>query len=327
MSTARTAFALVQKFRFGATVHTSEGELGSLSWVAVDPAIHTVTAIGVAMGGFLGLGAGKRMAPIDRVAAATQDDVDLLLTRAELAQSKDKPAGAVLTRSAAVMLNGARAGKVAQITVDQETHTLRHIIVDRGLGGEAILPARCVTEFDARQIVAQCEEKTAAQLTPYRPDDELREDVWLAIEGAPKLRVDLPGIDIQAIDGVVWLRGATASDLNRQLIEDVVRYVPGIDELHNELYSDMDVAAAVSSALGRDPATARERIGVYPRLGETALRGHVHSEAARAAAGGIAAAAPGVRQVRNELVIDPAAAELPVLAGVTNEEDIVPDGQ
>jgi osmotically-inducible protein OsmY len=215
---------------------------------------------------------------------------------------------------------------VAQVTVDTATHTLRHVIVDRGLGGEATLAARNISQLDTRQISAQNAEKKAAQLTAYRPDDDLREDVRLAIEGTPKLRVDLPGMDIQAIDGVVWLQGSTASDLNRRLIEDVVRQVPGIDELHNDLYSDMDVAAAVSSALGHDPATAHERIGVYPRLGEVALRGAVRSEQARTKAEEIAAKIPGVRTMRNELAVDPAAGLLQVLAGVTNEEDIVPGG-
>src|SRR5262249_7992036 len=216
--------------------------------------------------------------------------------------------------------------RVAQVTVDEETHTLRHIIVDRGLGGEATLPARYVTQLDSRQIGAQNAEKTSARLTAYRPDAELREDVRLAIKGTPKLRVDLPGMDIQAIDGVVWLRGSTASDLNRRLIEDVVRQVPGIDELHNDLYSDMDVAAAVSGALGRDPTTAHERIGVYPRLGEVALRGAARSEQARARAEATAAKIPGVRTVRTELTVDPAAEPLSVLVGVTNEEDLVPGG-
>jgi osmotically-inducible protein OsmY len=322
MSTGGTAYAPVQKFRLGATVHTDDGELGSLAWVALDSTANTVTAIGVN----LGLFGGTHMAPIDRVVSARQDDIDLSLTRAELAQSKDKPDGAVVTHSTSVTLNGSRAGKVAQLTVDEATHTLRHIIVDRGLGGEATLPARYATQLDSRQINAQNAEQSAARLTAYRPDDELREDVRLAIEGTPKLRVDLPGMDIQAIDGVVWLRGSTASDLNRRLIEDVVRQVPGIDELHNELNSDMDVAAAVSSALGRDTTTARERIGVYPRLGEVALRGAARSEQARTRAEEIAAAIPGVRSVHNELAVDPKAELLPVLAGVTNEEDLVPGG-
>ncbi len=321
-STLGTAFADVEKFRLGATVHTDDGEIGSLAWVALDSAAMTVTAIGVKLGVF----GGTHMAPVDRVVSATQDDIHVSLTRAALAQSKDKPDGAIITRGTAVALNGSHAGKVAQVTVDAATHTLRHVIVDRGLSGDATLAARYITQLDSRQISAQNADKTAARLTAYRPDDELREDVRLAIENTPKLRVDLPGMDIQAIDGVVWLQGSTASDLNRRLIEDVVRQVHGIDELHNDLYSDMEVAAAVSSAVGRDPTTAREHIGVYPRLGEVALRGAVRTEQAREQAAKVAAAIPGVRGVRNELAINPSAELLTVLAGVTNEEDLVPGG-
>ena len=72
--------------------------------------------------------------------------------------------------------------------------------------------------------------------------------------------------------------------------------------------------------------TASERIGVYPRLGETALRGAVRSTDARKKAEEIAAKTPGVRTVRNELSGDAAAEPLSVLAGVTNEEDMVPGG-
>src|SRR5262249_54408295 len=108
-STAGTAFAAVQKFRLGATVRTDDGELGSRAWVALDPAMNTVTAIGVKLGVF----GGTYMAPIDRVVAARQGDIDVSLTRAELAQSKDKPDGAVITRGTAVTLNGSRMGKVA----------------------------------------------------------------------------------------------------------------------------------------------------------------------------------------------------------------------
>jgi hypothetical protein len=59
-STAGTAFAAVQKFRLGATIHTDDGELGSLAWVALDPANNMVTAIGVKLGIF----GGTHMAPI-----------------------------------------------------------------------------------------------------------------------------------------------------------------------------------------------------------------------------------------------------------------------
>ena len=77
-------------------------------------------------------------------------------------------------------------------------------------------------------------------------------------------------------------------------------------------------------ALAHDPRTANEHIGVYPKFGDVHLRGRATHTEARQAAGAIAATVPGVKQVANELGIDPNADVVPVLAGITNEEDMVP---
>jgi hypothetical protein len=52
----------------------------------------------------------------------------------------------------------------------------------------------------------------------------------------------------------------------------------------------------------------------------------VRSDDARKRAREIAAKTPGVRTVRDELTVDSTAEPLSVLAGVTNEEDLVPGG-
>jgi osmotically-inducible protein OsmY len=114
--------------------------------------------------------------------------------------------------------------------------------------------------------------------------------------------------------------------MNRRLVEDLSRGVAGVAELHNLMIADSDLAASVSGALGRDPRTAEERIGVYPALGRVLLRGSVHTPVAREAAGKIAAENPGAREVVNELRVNANATQLRVLAGVTGDEDLVPGG-
>jgi osmotically-inducible protein OsmY len=317
-----TEFAAVDKFRFGAPVHSDDGELGALEYIAVDAARQTVTAIGVKFGFF-----GQRcLVPIAQVAEATPENIRLRLTRAEVERSKDQPAGPVLQSGTAVALNGKRIGRLVQLTSDHQTRVLRHLVVDR-IGGEVLAPARTITKIDSRQVELSIPNFTVAQLTPYRPDDELHEEIRLAIEDVPRLRVDLPGMDIRVIDGVVWLRGHCASDLSRRLTFERVEGIRGIAELHNELLSDQALAAAVSSALADDPRTVRERVGVYPRLGHVFLRGRASSEAARVAAGEIARAVPGIIDLHNELIVDPLVSEIPDLAGVTNNEDLVPGGR
>jgi hypothetical protein len=47
---------------------------------------------------------------------------------------------------------------------------------------------------------------------------------------------------------------------------------------------------------------------------------------ARQAAGAIASSNTSVKEVVNDLLIDPSAEVVPVLAGITNEDDKVPGG-
>jgi osmotically-inducible protein OsmY/uncharacterized protein YrrD len=321
---ARTEFAAVSKFRFGAAVHTEDGELGSLENVTVDPAGRTVTAMGVKFGLF----GAKRLIPIQQVAEATQDDIHLRLTRAQVEQSKEAPAGGAIDRGTPGLLNGKRLGRLAQLTADRDTHALRHLVVDRGLGGEVVLSGRHIAGINQSGVAVDLPKKQPDQLTPYRRDDELHEEIRLAIEAVPRLRVDLPGMDIRVIDGVVWLRGHVASDLTRRLTQETIWHIRGIGELHNELISDTALAAAVSTALARDPATTGERgIGVYPRLGEVFLRGRVRSEAAIKEAMRVAGAVAGVKRLLTDLRVDPAVTGIPELAGVTNTEDLIPGGR
>jgi osmotically-inducible protein OsmY len=160
-----------------------------------------------------------------------------------------------------------------------------------------------------------------------RADDELREDVYHRLRDCQLVRLDLPGITIHARDGVVWLRGHVSSDGKRRRADEVLRGLDGLLELHNELVTDTALAAAVAMALAYDPRTARQRIGVYPCLGLMRLRGIVRTPTAHAGAWEIAAAVPLVKQVVNELRIDPDADVLPDLAGVTNDYDLVPGGR
>jgi osmotically-inducible protein OsmY len=160
-----------------------------------------------------------------------------------------------------------------------------------------------------------------------RADDELCQDVYHRLRDCQLVRLDLPGITIHARDGVVWLRGHVSSDGKRRRTDEVLWGLDGLLELHNELVTDTDLAAAVAMALAYDPRTARERIGVYPSLGVMRLRGIVRTPRAHAGAWEIAAAVPLVKQVVNELRVGPAADVLPDLAGVTNNYDLIPGGR
>jgi osmotically-inducible protein OsmY len=325
MSTTATEYAAVSKYRFGAPVLTDDGEEGTLDSLIVDPATRAITGFRVRFGRF----SRETLAlPITIIRHATPGRIELHASRDELRHDQAKMVSAtLLNQGTQVVAGGKPAGKLVQVTVNRKTHVLRHLVVERGLGAEWLVSAGGNIAIEGKRITIQSASNAlSSSLTPYRPDEEIHEEIHAAIYNYQRLRVDLPGIGIHVIDGVLWLQGHVSSDLNKRLVQDQLVNIRGLSELHNDLIADTDLASAVAMALAKDERTTRERIGVYPMLGTINLRGRVRSESARAAAYEITRGVPGVRDVENALVIDPNAEVIPVLAGVTNQEDRVPGG-
>ncbi len=324
METPATTFAPVSKFRFRASARDAEGADGTLTDVVVAAESRAILAVGVRFG-FFGRTA---YALAGQVVAATDDGVELNVVRAEIEKDGKQPEGIRLSGDTPVTQAGKRLGKLAQVSFNGDTRALRHIVVERGLAGDVIVTATAIDQISANGIALLASRNGAtATFTPYRPDADLRADASQAIEGYNRLRVDMEGINVTAIDGVIWLRGFVSSELNRRLVGDLVSGVYGLGELHNELITDPELAAEISLALARDPRTAEDRIGVYPTLGRVRLRGGVRTAEARAAAEQLATATPGVGEIVNELHVNPDANVLPVMASVTNTEDVVPGGR
>lgn len=332
-------FAPVLRFRFGAAVQASDGAAGTLSAVTVealrDEPRWTVTHLGIRMGMFH---PHLAFIPMDLVGEAIPGAVRLNIGQAtmnELARPAAMPPGIALTRSTRVAIRGGaagtrrgkRLGRLVHLTMHQETRTLHHLVAARRLRGAVLVLASVMTAISAQQITVRLGSTVPSPPTHFRPDEALRQDVYARLYDYSPLRVDLPGIDIRPLDGAVWLRGYVSSDGKRRLAGNQVRGLAGMTELHNELVADNELAVAVSMALARDQRTAGQHIGVYPQLGEIYLRGSVRTRAAREGASAVAAAVHTVKRVVNTLRIDPSAAGIPVLAGVTNEEDCVPGGR
>lgn len=321
----------VRKFRFGADIYASEGTAGNLVFVVADGPRQTLTHVGIRVHRFRR----SYSVPIDLVTDADAGRVTLSIALAELETWTSTPPGAVLSGSTQVRLvdtgikadrGGKHVGHLVQVMVDRETRQVRDLVVDHRRRGEVLVPGRAIASITAQQVVVQRAD-SLDQLVSYRPDDELYQAVHDRLYAYAPLRLDLAAIEIRPLDGVVQLRGHVSSDLLRRMAEDQVQGVTGITELHNDLVADTDLANSVSMALALDTRTAGQHIGVYPRLGEIYLRGSVGTNAAFDGASDVARAVPTVTHVMNELRIDPTADEIPVLAGVTNHEDMVPGGR
>ncbi|MGH2516138.1 MAG: BON domain-containing protein [Ktedonobacterales bacterium] len=326
METAATEFAEVKKVRLGARVDASDGDAGKVAEMVADAGGRRVIAVGIKLG-FWGSG-GTFSVPMGLVAAGESESLTITIPLDEIRRRyAAAPDGVRLTGGTSVVAGGRTLGRLTQVTVHSETLTLRHLVIARGMGREYVVPARAVTGISANAIQVDLGMVKPDALAPYRTDADLREDVYQAINNYDPLRIDLPGIEIHAIDGVVWLKGHVSSELNVRLAADQLGNITGLSELHNELIEDSDLAARISHALALDPRTAKEYIGVYPQLGVVRLRGAVRTPEAWQAATEIASSAGGIKTLVNELKVDPSADVVPVLSGVTNEEDMVPGGR
>jgi hypothetical protein len=72
------------------------------------------------------------------------------------------------------------------------------------------------------------DEKAVVRPEPT-PDDQVREMVVAA------LRADASGLGVTVAAGTVTLAGSVADDVVKRRLEDLVRRVPGVKAIHNEL--------------------------------------------------------------------------------------------
>lgn len=319
-----TDLADVVKYRFDVTVQASDGEAGRLVSVIVDAGRRCVLAVGLKVGFLLGA---TYYVPVTNVLGGSEDALTLAIPLDEIKQSpKDVPSGAAMTSATVITSGGKTLGRLAQMTVTATDQALQTVVLHRGGRGEALIPASQVTGVSTKQIQVELSAASVDKLVPFRRDSDLYDEVYRALFDYAPLRIDLAGMTIRVVDGAVWLIGHVSSDLNQRLASDLMDGIPGVASVYNALVTDSDLAAQVSRALARDPRTAGEMIGVYPMLGEVRLRGSVRTAEARAAAGEIARAMRGVKSVVNDLHVDPNVRVVPVMAGITNEEDMVPGG-
>jgi osmotically-inducible protein OsmY len=319
-------FAEVYQVRFGTPVNASDGASGTVTHVLVDPAARVATHVGVRLGRLQGQ---TYNVPIAAVASADSDGVTLAIMRDDLSKSApvDTTPLARLFHRTEVATEQKTIGRLRQISFTRAAGALHRMAVSRGAGRDVFVAATSAQTFGEKRITVRLSQAEIDGLTLYRPDGDLKREAEAALFDYPRLRIDLAGIDLRAIDGEIWLLGHVSSELNSRLVVEQLRSLRDLAAIHNHLIADPDLAAAVAAALAHDARTRGQAIGVYPTLGRVRLGGAVDSPATAEAARQVAAAVPGVREVITQLEVRPGSAGLPVFAGVSGVEDIVPGGR
>ncbi len=143
-----------------------------------------------------------------------------------------------------------------------------------------------------------------SQLQPDKEKQDLNEDAgiqaeaWMALWKADDLRaLDINSLDLKVHDGDVWLVGHVINAYHRQLAENLVKAVPGVNSVHNELVADPELVIEVAQALAADARTRPYIIPVGVFHGWVHLGGQVPTQEARSAAEAVAASVPSVRGV------------------------------
>jgi len=163
-------------------------------------------------------------------------------------------------------------------------------------------------ERDARRVrgVVSVVDELEVRLPPaYERTDA---DLAGAAKDALRWNVLVPseGISVTADDGRLTLMGEAEYQYQRQAAYDAVRFLIGVKSVNNQIrimprVSTEQVQARIEQALVRNAETDARNISVEADTGTVTLRGIVHSWAEYDAAVQVAWAAPGVREVENEL--------------------------
>jgi osmotically-inducible protein OsmY len=309
-----TRISEMAKFHFGTPIFCADGEDGILADVVFDGGTRRMTHIGVKQGRLFGKIAHL---PFASVVRATGEGVTVKVKRAEVAAASNAPSGGASLDSKSIVerADSAVRGALKLVATHPESGELAYIVAHNlRAGQDVLLLAECIADIATHRITVSISGDSLAMLPPYRSDAALQQEVESILFDLTPMHIDLKGITIRVLDGVLYLDGNISSSLRADIARDQVYGVEGLLEIKSNLVGDDQLAADLALALGQDPRTRDLPIGIYPRLGVVRLSGAVHNGQQKAAAEEIASKFPGVRSVVNDLVVDPHADMLHVMS-------------
>lgn len=311
------------RLRFGAPVLGTDGPLGSLHQVLLDPG--TLRVIGlVTRSGFLFFQ--ELRVPLIAVISATEEEIRLDWSSCEAAERREKqaqllrerrspnaagpstwgdPESLVLPDALRVESLHGSVGHVRQLLAESPSGGVTEFVIESGLFARRSLrlPAEWVRSLTGNALVIDALPSAVRHLPPYRADRELRADILDAWFYDYLLRPLLLHslLDVKVREGTAVVEGHASSPGIRRRLEAGARAVSGVLEVRSAVVTDDELVHRVVSALLNDPRTRLLRPRVYSAHGIVSIKGAAADRVQSDAASEVAAAVPRVRGVLNRL--------------------------
>ncbi|MFN3651269.1 MAG: BON domain-containing protein [Armatimonadota bacterium] len=302
------------RLRFDAAIEGSDGPVGSLDQILVDPGTGRVRGL-IARTGFLSWR--KVQLPWRAVVDASEETLELSLSTRdvwELRERQPKRGGPELAAAASpVALRSALpvaaldgpAGHLRQLRVDAVTGELVELVIESGLfcRQSRRIPAAWIGRITSSGIELDALLSAVAGQPHYRSDRELRAEILEAWFYDDLLRPILlrTSLDAKVREGVATLEGYVWSSDRRWRLIDRARSVSGVVEVRCEVVTDEELIHQVATALSADSRTWSLYPQIHSSLGVVSLDGRAPDEATREAASEVAATVPRAKAIHNRL--------------------------
>ena len=256
----------------------------------------------------------RYVVPIERLERWDQEGLYLgvsileVFTMPAIRDHGGSPGTAALTPRTRVVPNDGVSLRLKGLRLTQGEHALTHLIVShRPLGQRSLLlPADKAAGLDSRQITLGIGMGRAEidNLPAHRLDHHIESDIWEALYASADIsQVDLKGVVVHVVDGVVALEGNVRGPQAAQQAEGVVSSVSGVVGVNARLMDDRDIDLAVASYISREAPRLAADVIVHTQLGTVILQWTVPSTHVRRAMIYGIRLIPGVQVVEDRLEV------------------------
>ncbi len=242
--------------------------------------------------------------PASAVESFTEGAVYVAASSAK-AFAREVPPIAAPARPVSSQTPVSRSGmRFAGVILDTTDKRVTEVLVSRGLATYRA-PVSKLT-FDGKTLMF-----TAAleQLPEYHDDTEILTGIRRAItDDAGLTPDDKRSVTVDVESGVVTLGGNVRVEQTRERMDAIVRGVPGVIGVRDEIIDDFALETAIGLALDRQALSHGANVYARSSLGQVTLYGTAPSPRLAEDIIRAVAKAPGVRQVHNLLTVRAAAA-------------------